>query len=287
MKTPILKPGFEFIFSLSLIAILGLPPMLMAQDQKDVEIKITNGDTTVNGKNIKDLSPDERKNALRDIKHLSGDDRMNNDGGKHRVFVFKRRDSTFTGDGNHHPMITGTVIFQNDSTDNVKQMKRGRVMKNMSPGNMDGGPDGMSWKGRTGRGPMREPMMGLAAKNSQSFNYVNTDSNGISTHVSFRVADVTNDDLKRMPHIEGPRLEISDLNLVPEFSTGKTLLIFNLPAKTAAEIKLVDGEGKIMWTEKSTGGRFTKSFVLGLNGIYYLQVQQGNGVAVKRIFKEE
>jgi hypothetical protein len=90
-----------------------------------------------------------------------------------------------------------------------------------------------------------------------------------------------------MPHIEGPRLEISDLNLVPEFSTGKTMLIFSLPGKAAAEVKLVDSEGKILWTEKSTGGRFTKSFVLGLNGIYYLQVQQGNGVAVKRIFKEE
>jgi len=286
MKTPILKPGFEFIFALSLIAILGLPPMLMAQDQKDVEIKIVNGDTTVNGKNIKDLSPAERKIALRDIRHLSGDDMTNNDGGKHHVFVFKRRDSTITQDGNHDPMITGTVIIRDDS---AVFARPGRRLKGNPPmnGNMDQAPGGMAWKGRTGRGPLREPMMDFATKNSQSFNYVNTDNNGISTRLSFRVADVTNDDLKRMPHIEGPRLEISDLNLVPEFSTGKTMLIFSLPGKAAAEVKLVDSEGKILWTEKSTGGRFTKSFVLGLNGIYYLQVQQGNGVAVKRIFKEE
>ncbi len=73
MKKFFLKPGFEFIFSLSLIVILGLPPILLAQNQKDVEIKIVNGDTTVNGKNIKELSADDRKNALRDIKHINDD----------------------------------------------------------------------------------------------------------------------------------------------------------------------------------------------------------------------
>src|SRR5580698_10644260 len=119
MKTPILKPGFEFIFALSLIAILGLPPMLMAQDQKDVEIKIMNGDTTVNGKNIKDLSPAERKYALRDIRHLSGDDVLNNDGGKHKVFVFRRRDSSMTMNGDRGKMITGAVIIQKDSAGNA------------------------------------------------------------------------------------------------------------------------------------------------------------------------
>ena len=288
MKTPILKPGFEFIFALSLIAILGLPPMLMAQDQKDVEIKIVNGDTTVNGKNIKGLSPDERRNALRDIRHLSGDEVINNDGGKHQVFFFKR-DSVITRDGDHRPMITGTVIIRKDSAGNTMFARPGRRLKLNPPpsGNMDEAPDGMTWRGRTGRDPMREPMMGFARKNSQSFNYVNTGNDGISTRISFHVSDVSNDDLKRIPHIEGPRLEISDLNVVPEFSTGKTLLIFSLPTKTSAEVKLFDSEGKVLWSDKSAGSSFTKTFVLGLNGIYYLQVKQGNGIAVKRILKEE
>jgi hypothetical protein len=90
-----------------------------------------------------------------------------------------------------------------------------------------------------------------------------------------------------MPPVEGPTLEISDLNIVPEFSTGKTLLMFSLPAKTVAEVKLIDSNGKALWKEKATGGSFSKTFVIGLNGIYYLQVKQGNGVAVKRIVKEE
>jgi len=67
MKKNLLKPGYEFIFTLSLLAVLGLPPMLFAQDKKDLNINITNGDTTVNGKKIKDLSPKERKAALKDI----------------------------------------------------------------------------------------------------------------------------------------------------------------------------------------------------------------------------
>jgi hypothetical protein len=289
MKTPILKPGFEFIFALSLIAILGLPPMLMAQDQKDVEIKIMNGDTTINGKNIKDLSPGERKNALRDIRHLSGDDVMINNGGKHKVFVFRRRDSTMAVSGDQHKMITGTVIIRDDSTGNAVYMRPGRRMKGNPPmrDNPDGAPDGPIWRGRTGRPPLREPMMGFGAKNSQTFNYVNTDNDGISTRITFQISDVSNDDLKRMPHVEGPRLEVSDLNLVPQFSTGKTMLIFSLPGKAPVEVKLVNSEGKILWTEKSTGTSFIKSFVLGLNGTYYLQVKQGSGVAVKRILKEE
>ena len=288
MKTPVLKPGFEFIFALSLMVILGLPPVLMAQDQKDVEIKIVNRDTTVNGKNIKDLSPDERRNALRDIRHLSGDEMVENDHGTHHVFYF-RRDSVITDDGNYRPMISGTMIIRKDSTGDAMYMRPGRRMKINPPagGNMDEAPDGMTWRGRTGRDPMREPMMCFARKNSQSFNYVNTGNDGISTRISFHISDVSNDDLKRIPHIEGPRLEISDINLVPEFSTGKTLLIFSLPGNTSAEVKLFDSEGKVLWAERSAGGTFTKNFVLGLNGVYYLQVKQGNGVVVKRILKEE
>ncbi len=48
-----IKPGFEFIFSVSLMVILGLPPLVLAQSQKNIKIKIINNDTTVNGRDIK------------------------------------------------------------------------------------------------------------------------------------------------------------------------------------------------------------------------------------------
>lgn len=60
MKQKTFKPGFEFIFSLCILAVLGLPPLVFAQAPKDVQITINNGDTVINGKNIKDLSPELR-----------------------------------------------------------------------------------------------------------------------------------------------------------------------------------------------------------------------------------
>ena len=124
-------------------------------------------------------------------------------------------------------------------------------------------------------------------RNSQSFHYINTDNTGISTHLSFHVSEVSNEDLKRMPHIEGARLTLADLNIVPEFAAGKILLMFTLLSKGVAEVKLVNSAGDILWSEKSGGGSFSKAFVMGLNGVYYLEVKQGAGIALKKILKDE
>ncbi|MDB5124955.1 MAG: hypothetical protein JWP94_3084 [Mucilaginibacter sp.] len=296
MKAHFLKPGFELIFSISLIAILALPPVLMAQNQKDLEIKIENGDTTVNGKNIKQLSAKERREALIDIRHLNGDTRTNDE--NERVFLFQRRDSVnglpgrieFKRKGNRFPLVTGEMITR-DSVGNLMDMNREKLntkrnftfryrMNNDNPGRME-------LLGENIEGPLRGPLMGFERRNSQNFNYVSTNNDGISTRVSFHVSDASNDDLKRIPHVEGMRFEIENLNLVPQFTSGKTLLMFNLPAKTPTEVKLCDSEGHVLWTEKSNGGSFSKTFGLGLNGIYFLQVKQGKNVVVKRILKEE
>jgi len=292
MKKFFLKPGFEFIFSLSLIVILGLPPVLLAQSQKDVEIKIENGDTTVNGKNIKELSATERKNALRDIRHI-------NDDGSQHAYSFKRKDTVGGKDehfrlrikketGDRQPMITENIIVK-DSLGNIIAVKpnRHRIAEQKFALKYRSNDDADDFSGRSPGGTGRSPMGRFERKNSQSFEYVNTDNEGISTHVRFHVSEVSNEDLKKMPHVEGGKFEINDLNLVPEFSTGKTLLMFNLPAKTLAEVKLIDSEGKVVWNERSTSGNFSKTFVLGLNGIYYLQIKQGNNIAIKRIMKEE
>ena len=74
MKKLLKKPGFEFIFAFALMMILGLPPILLAQikTQKDVDIRIANGDTIINGKNLKDLSGADRESALNDIHAITG-----------------------------------------------------------------------------------------------------------------------------------------------------------------------------------------------------------------------
>ncbi len=299
MKTHFLKPGFELIFSISLIAILALPPMLMAQNQKEREIKIKNGDTTINGKNIKELSAQERQEALTDIRHIEGQ----NNGKGERVYMFQRRDSLngkpgrielrrrSTINGDRSATITSDVITTDSmgsltdvTRDNMKNPNRRFTfryrMNNDNPGRMELLGDNLER-------PLRGPAMGFERRNSQNFNYVNTNNDGISTRVSFHVSDASNDDLKRIPHVEGSKFAIENLTLAPEFTSGKTLLMFNLPAKAPAEVKLSDSEGKLIWSEKSTGGSFSKTFSLGLNGIYFLQVKQGKNVLVKRILKEE
>jgi hypothetical protein len=281
MKTSFLKPGFEFIFSLSLIVILGLPPVLLAQTQKDLDIKIENGDTTVNGKNIKTMSAKDRQSALKDINHLNNETTINGDNSNSNqtVYVFKRRDTLggktghFTirmrkmENGDHQAMINGDVIIK-DSLGNIVEDRHGMRRENFDE-------------------RLRSPMLRFYRRNTQNFNYVNTDKDGISTHVSFRVSEASNDDLKRIQHVEGGQFEIQDLNLVPEFSTGKTLLMFNLPLKTVAEVKLHDSEGRLLWSDKAVNGSFSKTFSIVLNGIYYLQIKQGNKVSVKKIMKEE
>ncbi|HEY5326935.1 MAG TPA: T9SS type A sorting domain-containing protein [Mucilaginibacter sp.] len=282
MRKFFLKPGFEFIFSLGLIVIIALPPVLLAQTQKDIEIKIENGDTTVNGKNIKELPANDRQSAVRDIKHLNS---LN----AGSTYVFKRKDTTDNkierfglkrsaqGNVGHQRMITENIIIK-DSLGNIVGVKP----IGLRPHGLK-----MELSERDFPGRLSTAIKPLERKNSQNFDFVSTDNDGVSTRVVFRVSDISNDDLKKMPRVEGGKFEISDLNLVPEFSTGKTLLMFNLPAKTVAGVKLIDNQGKIAWNEKANGGSFSKTFVIGLNGTYYLQIKQGSNIAVKKITKEE
>jgi hypothetical protein len=294
MKTFFFKPGFELIFSLSLVIILGLPPVLLAQTTKALDIKIENGDTTINGKNIKQLSAADRETALTDISHINSSMGVNT---RHK-YSFKHRDSVGDGHTNHmefHRRENGSgapMLTESFSTrDSMGNMADGRA------GKFHGQDMRMDYKRRmdddmaNGRGfsdrNSDRPFRGFDRRNTQNFDYVNVDNNGVSTHINFHVAEASNADLKRMPHIEGARFEIKDLNLVPEFSTGKTLLMFNLASKAPAEVKLSDSEGKLVWSDKTVGGNFSKSFALGLNGVYYLQIKQGGSFALRKIMKEE
>ena len=268
MKTIFFKPGFEFIFSLGLMAILGLPPLLMAQNNKDMDIKIQNGDTVVNGKSIKSLSTADRQSALTTITHISSVTTKDTSGGLNRSALHNGR-----------PMITQSTMAR-DSLGNVIAMRTRKPNQALRRQRMDMD-NTARMRNRLGSGPG----MRFDSKNTQNFDYISTDNEGISTHVSYHLSEVSDDELKKMPYVEGPKFEIKDLNLVPEFSTGKTLLMFNLLSKAPAEVQLTDGEGKLIWNEKALGGVFKKTFPLGLNGVYYLQIKQASSIALKRIMK--
>jgi hypothetical protein len=294
MKNYWTKPSFELMFALSLIAIMALPPLVFAQNTRNMDITIINGDTTINGKNIKSLSEDERKQALKDIGNLSFPG--NND--RQRLFIRKRGLADTGLDKTmlkrrffHNDDMASMHNFFDDSTKHIFKFKIERPNSgdstftfnyklNMDPAERY---EDRDFNFRM-RGPWRE---NFHRRNTQNFEYTYTGSDGISTRTTFRVSDASTEKLKNMAGNEKAVLELKDLNLVAEFSSGKTLLLFSLPSKLIAEVKLTDSEGKLIWSEKAMNGNFSKSFLLGLNGVYFLQVKQGKDAALKRIVKEE
>ncbi len=295
MKKPLFKPGFEFIFTLSILAVLGLPPLVSAQAQtKDLQININNGDTTINGKNIKDLTAAERKDALKDINQIATIN-INDKNAPHSMVIVTRKHK---GDKSNKDI----VIEQNEDNDmlangdtKLRRFELRRDNKNDSAVTLN-----YAYSMNAEPKPRMEVRefhmnrdddrpMAFGRKNTQNFIYSNTDNDGISTHVSYRVSDhpATLDfDAGKPEKAQLDMLDITDLTIVPEFSAGKTVLMFGLPSKAAAEVKFKDSKGNLLWSEKVLNGKFYKSFPLGLNGVYYLQVKQGNKVAIKEIMKD-
>jgi hypothetical protein len=276
------KPGFEFIFSLSLIAILGLPPLVLAQSQKNIEIKIVNGDTTVNGKNIRKMNAAERKDALAAIEDAPMPPAPPAAPGKNNSFTFKRdnngKDVTIekeiTTDNN------GFATVEDGKAEKRVRLKRVKTDSAFTY-RFDNDLPPMEVRINRFTGPGHK----TTSRNSQSFNYTNTDGDGITTNVSYNVNDAPADKLKALTGTDKATLEIADLNLNYEFSTAKTILSLNLPAG-AKDIKLTASNGTVVWADKATNTSFSKKFALPVNGVYYLQVKQGSKVALKKIVKE-
>jgi len=258
MKKLFIKPGFEFIFTLSLMAVLGLPPLVFGQTTKDKEITIINGDTTVNGRNIKELSGKEKQDALKDISQIA----------------------TIKSAPGQSPLVATPVITNGPRHKTM-------VMKFRFKDSTSGKVNRDEWRSKREN---EDPMMDFSRKNTQDFNYITTDNNGVSTHVSYRVTEPSgplNDMASTPEKAQLDKLDVTDLNIVPQFSAGTTVIMFNLPAKTIAEVMLKDSKGNVIWSDKALKGSFTKTFPLGLNGIYYLRIKQGDKLAVKKIYKDQ
>lgn len=292
MKNHWIKPGFELIFALSIIGVMTLPLLVFAQGNKNMDITITNGDTTINGKNIKHLSLKDREQALKDIDNLSSPETN----GRQRI-VIKQRSLTDTGRRNmiykrrffNDDDLTENRRFLNDSARHVFRFRMKRPAGGDSTFTFNyrvNGDGDEFFNDHMSNFNMRE-RENFRHRNVQRFDYTNTGNDGISTHTSFRVSDAPHEKVKNITGNEKAELELRDLNLVAEFSSGKTLLIFNLASKAAAEVKFTDSEGKLIWSEKMINGEFNRSFPLGLNGVYFLHVKQGSQVALKRVVKEE
>jgi hypothetical protein len=291
MKKKLLNPSFDFVFALGIISMLLLPPMVMAQQPpKQLKVIIENNDTTINGKNIKDLSATERKKALKDMAEVSKDNIISSTGDVNGVtgvtYIRGRVGAETKGvrvehDGAGDKHIQQNFSFKMDTAEHHWTINTNDI-------NARGAKfaQGFRFYNDDKKNEHRMMRMGREGKrNSQSFNYANTNKDGFSTQISYNASDVNPETAKRISGAEKPEISIDDLMLTPSFSTGKTNLSFSLPEKGSAEVLFKDSDGKVLWTDK-TNGTFNKSFELPQNGIYYLQVKQGNKTGLRRIVKE-
>jgi hypothetical protein len=282
------KPGFEFIFAVGIAAIFILPAAVMAQDNRNIDISITNGDTVVNGKNIKSLSPEQRKEALSDLDRLQGGK------GEYKMRRYERHTNTNTSGGDngslgysnlnivHTP--NGYVVSKQKDSSLYRRphLKRVIVQEDVTllpPPVVV--PDDNRSIARSGA--LAES---FSRRNTQEFDYTNIDNDGVETGVNFRVSEPKGVRLQGIAGIDKTDLSVSDLKIIPDFVTGKTLLMFTLPTKATAQIELLDNAGKVLWSEKTSTGSFSKSFALPLNGVYNLKIKQSGKMEVKQIFKE-
>ena len=238
MKNLSTKPGFEAIFTLSLIAILGLPLLVAAQTQKDMRVEIVNGDTTINGKNIKKMSAQERKDAL-DEMYKPGNLTIYQDGtnSQSRIIVKKRKGNDRQDDVliERNGTFADGMAFGNGNrlTDSAKKIVRLRKltklndtdsvfafnfrMNNEAPLRLKLDRD-FRMNGRGAR-PMS---MRFDNRNVQNFDFESSDRDGITTHMHFTVTDQTlNDKTKPLKDFDKSYLNIRDISISPEFSTGK------------------------------------------------------------------
>jgi len=315
MKRKLSSPILELSFAAGIMIILSLPLFVNAQDHKEFKVNINNSDTIVNGKNIKDLSATDRKDALKKLNELNEHITitMKNDGGGDILtngIVLKRKNGnnaavtierngsvyTTTPMANAYSLTVDSAgAYSMSSGNNVAVMANGAIRNSIAPRIVYG------TRSRSFSDDLEPSRNGAVyayansgnRKNTQNFTYSNTDKDGISTHVRYSVSDgriyrYDNDaGTKKASGEEKADLTLQDLTLVPSFSTGKTTLSFSLADKAAASVQFKDSEGTVLWEGKTTGSEFSKSFALPKNGNYYLEVKQGSKQALRKISKEE
>ncbi|MCJ8210522.1 T9SS type A sorting domain-containing protein [Mucilaginibacter sp. RS28] len=320
--------GFELLFALGVAAIFILPSIVMAQGTRNLDIRISNGDTVINGKNIKELDPQQRRQAQEDINRISAPRGMRVRPGlrpfenreprdlnnlNDEVRIEKRGDEWVMAEDHGPAPLNGELHVRRIGPGNNQIIirRKGDVLVDSAVA-MDSGVKTDSVRVYSFQETIQPPrphgddffsvpehremfsdrlrggrMGGFARRNSQNFTFENTDGSGITTRISYRVNEVAGQRLKRVAGVEKAELNITDLKLVPDFTSGKTTLMFALPAKGAATVAMTDSEGKPLWEEKAAGASFNKTFALPLNGIYYLKVKQGGKLAIKEIIKED
>lgn len=321
MKTQVLK-SLVYSFPLLVLVVISAGKGVNAQDKKSdkKEIRrsviIIDGDTTVNGKALSEMSKSEKERVRKELNEhrLDGDVRVivSPKGDKDVTIIRKRVNGTEplkwrTDSGARRSYFRGrdtrVFTFRDDSV--LFHMGPDSIMKRFhidSLGKFHGAigfprdfsiaiPNAIrSPRARVYVDGVERPGIWGAPEraNTQNFSFRNTDKDGISTRINISVSNASKEQFKKITgKDEAGSLTIQDLIMSPNFSSGKVAIMFTLPAKGTATVKLLDNELKPVFSESLTQSSFSKQVMMARNGVYYLVVSQGNKHAVKRIVKQQ
>ena len=283
-----------------------------AQTIENKEMKtsiiINGGDTTINGKNFKNLSEEEKTELRKEFTQVEkrrismNSPRINTSISKIRkksadndslILVTdstRMRKFSYTIDGNAPKVFEfwrDTLVGKLDGTNMEREIILGRNL----------GED-IDWemvhprRVASGRPSINSGYtMTLPASNkpnSNTFNYSTTDKDGFTTNITYTVAEPSKTDLNstfKDEKINVNGLNISDVMLIPNFTSGKTTLTFSTKAKGVLNIKLMDSAGTTLFSDNKTliGELYSNSFSVAKNGNYFLHITQGSQTFIRKV----
>ena len=280
MKNYMPNPHFLLV-SFFVLIIISSGSSLKAQEEKVIKhtIIINNGDTIINGKKLNGANKEEQA-LMRKEFNFNFDDKL--PGGVH---VFK-----FNGDslmlGMHTDGLMNGFRFKMDGLDsNLKKriITMRRDMELSVPNMRERAlPRSMFLD--------RNEYSAFERNNSSSFNYNYTDNDGISTRMNIRISQAGKDQLKKITGTEtiSNPLDVIDITIFPNFSSGKLGLLFNLASRGITKVRILDSDLKVVFSDEAANfsGNYIKQIALPKNGLYYLSVSQNGNWFVRKLIKD-
>jgi hypothetical protein len=299
------------------LIIISSGSSVKAQEEKRVtkSIIISNGDTIVNGKKLSEADKEERIRLRKEFSEMESNTKGFGGNNEDRVIIRKRNSKEAPilnwNDGNPKEFelrleknMPGDVqIFEFEGDEiNIDTLVKGfklnmggldsNLRKRIITMNRNLDLNEPRMSGRIAP-PMvfeRRMMPGAEERtNSSSFNYNQIDKDGISSRMNLRISDANKEQLKTITGSESmtSALDVEDLMLFPNFSTGKLGLSFNMESRGSVKVKILDSQLNQVYADEAANfsGNYMKQINLPKNGIYYISIKQNAGWYVRKLIK--
>lgn len=279
-------------------------------EKKEVKtsIIINGGDTTINGKKFKNLSEEEKTELRKEFTQVEKR-RISMDAPhfkKSMAVTIKKSadndsmileiDSTRMRNFSYKTDVNAPKVFELKGDSLLGKLEDMNIDREILLGRSLG--NEIDWEmvhprrmatGRPSLNPNNRFEIMLPNKpNSNSYNYSTTDKDGYTTKITYIVSEPSKTDLTstfKDEKININGLNISDVMLIPNFTSGKTTLTFSVKAKGALNIKIIDSAGTTVFSESKTlvGENYNNSFIAAKNGNYFIQITQGSQTYIRKI----